>query len=64
LLHSKWKRKEKMVEEYAIFPLPPERYPDLFAIMESCKSFIWPVEEEESSNVLVRYVDTEGLDGS
>lgn len=53
-----------MVEEYAIFPLPPKRYPDLFAIMESCKSFIWTVEEEESSNVLVRYAGTEGLDGS
>lgn len=53
-----------MVEKYAIFSLQPKRYPDLFAIMESCKNFIWTLEEEESSNVLVRCVDTEGLDGS
>lgn len=35
---------------------------DLFAVMESYKSFLWKLDGEENLNVLVKDVDTEGLD--
>lgn len=35
---------------------------DLFAVMESYKRFLWKLEGEENPNVLVKDVDTEGLD--